>query len=62
MATQLDRIEEKLNTICEWINGNGKPGAKVRLDRLERALAVLRWGVAIVIVALAGAGAHWLFG
>ncbi len=38
MATQLDRIEDKLDNVLEWINGNDKPGAKVRLDRLEQTV------------------------
>ena len=29
-------ILEKVNRIVEFIEGNGKPGAKIRIDRLEQ--------------------------
>ena len=44
MATQqaillkLDMLDEKMSSVCRFIEGNGKPerGAVVRLDRLEQ--------------------------
>jgi hypothetical protein len=39
-STQLFRMEHKLDATLEWINGDDsdqKPGAKVRMDRLEQA-------------------------
>ena len=61
--TQLDRVEGKVNSISDWIEGNGKPGAKLTIDRHDRFLRVIAWGggitavavVAIVIAALGNA-------
>lgn len=39
IKVKLDVMDEKLDTIVYWIDGNGKDGAKVRLDRLERGAA-----------------------
>ena len=36
-AERLERIEGKLDNALEFINGNGKPGAKERLALLEAA-------------------------
>lgn len=35
--SRMKSIDDKVNRILHWIDGNGQPGVKVRLDRLERA-------------------------
>jgi hypothetical protein len=44
------RIEAKLDETLDWINGtNETDGAKVRIDRLERFVAVATWVVSILL-------------
>ena len=47
-------ILEKLNRIVEFIEGNGKPGANIRLDRLERTTGVIVWAGALLVVGALG--------
>lgn len=35
MKESLSNMEEKLDKVCHFIDGNGQPGAKVRLALLE---------------------------
>jgi hypothetical protein len=44
--SQEDRLERKLDEVLHILNGNGTPGLKTRIDRLERLAS----------------GAAWLFG
>ena len=48
-AERLERIEGKLDNALEFINGNGKPGAKERLARLELIAAGLVAVVTLII-------------
>ena len=34
--SQEDRLERKVDEILHMLNGNGSPGLKTRIDRLER--------------------------
>ncbi len=58
---QLTRIEKKVDHISDWIEGNGKPGAKMMLDRHNRDLAVGKCFAFVVAVAVIGlaVGASW---
>lgn len=38
IEARLPAIEKQVEDVGEWINGNGKPGAKVRLATLESGL------------------------
>ena len=40
---QLERIEKKLDEITYALNGNGTPGLKTRIDRLERLASGGAW-------------------
>jgi hypothetical protein len=52
---QLERLERKLDQLCEWINGNSRqPGLKVRIDRLERHVVGFKWLFATAITLLLG--------
>lgn len=54
------RLEETTDKLTEFVDGNGREGAKVRLDRLERMAASqvkIAW---VLIVALVGAFASVL--
>ncbi|MCC7350212.1 MAG: hypothetical protein IT446_06550 [Phycisphaerales bacterium] len=54
---QLDEIANRLEQIDQAIRGNGQPGIKIRLDRLERSAVIqsrLAWliigaGVAVAV-------------
>ena len=37
------RIEEKLDEVLYALNGNGTPGLKTRIDRLERLASGMAW-------------------
>lgn len=55
-----DRLQEETNKLNEFVDGNGREGAKVRLDRLERmAASQVKMGW-ILVVALVGAFASVL--
>lgn len=47
-------IISKLDRIIEFIDGNGKPGAKVLLDRHDRTLAVVIWVGGLLVVSSLG--------
>ena len=49
-----EEILEKLNRLVEFIEGNGQPGAKIRLDRLERITSVVVWSGGIMVVGCLG--------
>lgn len=53
-----ERHDEDIDKIQEWINGNGVPGAKSRIRRLEYQMSLILWGVAIVV----GGSITWLLG
>ena len=38
LEARIPAIEKQVEDVGEWINGNGKPGAKVRLATLESGL------------------------
>ncbi len=63
MATQLDRIEQKIDKLSLVIQGNGRPsrGLVVKVDRLEtRAKRVDRIQGAVVLSVMIGfVGATW---
>lgn len=60
----LQRIERKIDHIDQWVNGNGVPGVKVRLDRIERSqtrtkgVLAAAWA-AVVVLGAAAIGAIW---
>ena len=37
IKAMLGDMDEKLTKVCEFIDGNGRPGAKTRLTLLERS-------------------------
>jgi hypothetical protein len=41
--SQLDRLERKQDEILYILNGNGTPGLKTRIDRLERLASGAAW-------------------
>lgn len=43
------QVSESLRRIMAAVDGNGRPGLKTRVDRLETSARLLRWGLAIVI-------------
>jgi hypothetical protein len=57
LETRVTCADEKTEAVEAWINGNGTPGAKVRLALLEKNVAEIKksldlqtkafWGVAI---------------
>lgn len=49
-----EEILEKVNRLVEFIEGNGRPGAKIRLDRLERITTVFVWSGSLVVVGCLG--------
>lgn len=59
--TQLDRVEKQVGKIVEWIEGNGKVGAKVQLDRHDRDIGIGKWFAAAVVLTGIGA-AMWAIG
>lgn len=68
MPTQLDRIEERIESIHNTLHGDGsesKPGLVVRVDRVEQTHKLAKWltattvGAAITsIVAAVKSGLH----
>lgn len=46
--------DEVNNRILYFIEGNGQPGAKVRLDRLEQASNRGRWWIRIIALPVVG--------
>ena len=61
---QFERIIAKLERIDEALRGNGGPGIKVRLDRLERSEQTRRrmvWALVGATVTMAGAVVRSLF-
>ncbi len=55
-------VIEKLDAVDEFINGNGKPGIKVRVDRLEQAKKVAGWVLGVIIAPLAVAAGVFVIG
>jgi preprotein translocase subunit Sss1 len=47
-------IKTMLAAIDEAVRGNGKPGIRASVDRHERILSVLLWGVGVIVVAVIG--------
>ena len=59
--TQLDRVEGKLDKLLEWVEGNGKPGAKSTLNWHGKVISAIVWFAGIVVVAGIGFG-FWIIG
>jgi len=63
LSTAIGRIEAKIDTMRHRLGEvhhatygtNGNPGLRVRVDRLERGAAAVRWLVSVVVVAVVGA-------
>jgi hypothetical protein len=53
-VSQEAEILRKLDHLVEFIEGNGKPGAKIRLDRLERVMNVTVWAGGVMVVSCLG--------
>jgi hypothetical protein len=54
----IDKVHADLNQISHdfdeiWF-GNGKPGIKLQVDRLENSMSTIKWGVAVIIVGIIG--------
>ncbi len=60
--TQLDRIEADIHLVKEWVFGNGRDGAKVRIDRLERKWVTVAWAVGIVAAVVVAVSAKVMAG
>ena len=53
---KIQAMEEKVNAIYSFIIGNGKPGALVRLDRVEqrhKTVAKLIWAIVFAVIGVA---------
>ena len=61
---QLERIEKKLDEITYALNGNGTPGLKTRIDRLERLASGGAWVFGLVggpvLIALFMLAVNWI--
>lgn len=57
-VTQLDKIEQKLDTLCKILTGNANPGEGliVRFDRVEQSQKRVRWFLRSIVGALVVAG------
>lgn len=65
-AAQFNALAEDVKCHDEWINGNGKPGAKIRIDRLEngfdridKKLDKITWYVLGIFATVTGALLIW---
>ena len=54
LLRELTEIRKTLERLCSFINGNGQPGAKIRLDRLERVTGVVVWAGSVLVVGCLG--------
>lgn len=52
---RIDMILASLTRVEEAINGNGKPGIKTRLDRLEQWIEGRKWAEKLVLTGVIGA-------
>ena len=58
------QVMSLLTRIDEAINGNGQPGLKRRVDRLETVASILKWfaitsGAAIILLVLRSVFSHF---
>jgi hypothetical protein len=61
LAEKLDNLADVVKKIDETINGNGNPGMKVRLDRLEQIEDGRRWNLRTIWGALVAILVGWAF-
>jgi len=62
IESRLPTIEKHIEDVSEWMNGNGKPGAKTRLATLEKGLCqienqlskLIGWMVGLVLTLAGG--------
>lgn len=52
---KLEGIRDSIDKLTHFIEGNGQPGLKIRLDRLEQSEARRNWTVKAVAGAMIGA-------
>jgi hypothetical protein len=49
---RLTVMDEKLDKLIYAIDGNGKPGLLIRVDRVEQKERMARWAIAVVVGAI----------
>lgn len=58
MNERFDKTEQLMKDlvtpITAWMHGNGSPGAKIRIDRMEQQWKVAIWCIALLITTMAG--------
>jgi hypothetical protein len=52
---RMQEISDNVNKLVTWIEGNGQPGIKVRIDRLEQAHKTLTRLTWVTVTSVVGA-------
>ena len=65
LAVKLDAVAADVSEIKTTLNGNGAPGLKTRIDRLEQAAKSREWSLKMIWTALVGTAltvcANWIW-
>lgn len=65
LADKIDVLAGEVKHISEMLNGNGQPGLKVRIDRLEQTEGNRKWGLrtiwAAVVSLVLAVAAEWVW-